>query len=70
LLKWVQAEFNRKLIKRQKIYPAKLKSYLLEMQLVRNMADYEYEAVTRKDASRQIHKAEEMLRYIEKEIGK
>ncbi|OQY57499.1 MAG: hypothetical protein B6245_16765 [Desulfobacteraceae bacterium 4572_88] len=39
--KWVQAEFSRKLIKRQKIYPARLRSYLLEMQIIRNRADYE-----------------------------
>jgi len=68
--KWVQAEFNGKLIRRQKVYPAKLRSYLLEMQLIRNMADYEGEAVTRKDASQQIRKAEEMLRLIKKGIGK
>ena len=41
-----------------------------EMQLIRNMADYEGEAVTRKDASQQIRKAEEMLRLIKKGIGK
>ncbi len=68
--KWVQAEFSRKLIKRQKIYPAKLKSYLLEMQIIRNRADYEQHHVNRKTAFKQSSMAEEMVRIIEKEIDK
>lgn len=68
--KWVQAEFSQKLIKRQKVYPGKLKSYLMKMQLARNTADYEFESVIKKDASIQLRRAQEMIGFIEKEIGK
>ncbi len=47
--KWVQAEFSEKLIKRKKIYPARLKFWLMKMQLLRNKADYEHRHVSRKD---------------------
>jgi len=67
--KWVQAEFSQKLIKRQKVYPARLKSSLMEMQLIRNTADYERDMVSRKDASDQLRKAQEMIGLIKKEIG-
>ena len=68
--KWVQAEFSEKLIKIQKVYPSKLKSYLIEMQLIRNRADYEGHHVNRRNASEQMSRAEEMLMYIGKEIGR
>ncbi len=68
--KWVQAEFSEKLIKRQKVYPGKLKSYLMEMQFLRNTADYQHEPVSRKDASDQLRKAAEMIGFIRKEMDK
>ncbi len=68
--KWVQAEFSEKLIKRKKIYPARLKSWLMKMQLLRNKADYEHRHVSRKDAREQLHRAKEMLGFIEKEVKK
>jgi hypothetical protein len=43
----VQADFSGELIKRRKIYPAKLKSYLPDMQLVRNQEDYGAEQISR-----------------------
>ncbi|MCP4106162.1 MAG: HEPN domain-containing protein [Desulfobacteraceae bacterium] len=66
--KWVQAEFNEKLIKRQKVYPSKIKAYLMEMQMIRNTADYEYQSVSKKDASEQIRRADEIFRLTKKEI--
>ena len=68
--KWVQAEFSEKLIKRQKVYPGKLKSYLLGMQMIRNKADYEPGMIGRKTAVQQIAKAEEMIKCIAEEIEK
>ncbi len=68
--KWVQAEFSEKMIKRQKIYPAELKSYLMKMQLLRNKADYEYRHVNRNEAREQLQKAEKMVGLIEKDIEK
>lgn len=67
---WVQSEFSLRLIHRQKIYPSKLKSYLLDMQLVRNIADYSHKKVSKKLAREQLSQAEEMIRLIEKELGK
>ncbi|HAO19859.1 MAG TPA: hypothetical protein DCQ37_04805, partial [Desulfobacteraceae bacterium] len=63
-------EFNEKLIIRQKIYPGRLRSYLLKMQLLRNMADYEHDTVSRKEAAEQFRKAEEIITFIRKEIRK
>ena len=66
--KWVQAEFNERLIKRQKVYPGKLRAYLLKMQMLRNMSDYEHKKVSKTDASEQLRKAEEIVTFIRKEI--
>ena len=67
---WVQSEFNRRLIKRQKTHPSRLKSYLPKMQQVRNKADYSEKDVGRKAASKQLSRAEEMFRIIGKELEK
>jgi uncharacterized protein (UPF0332 family) len=66
--KWVQSEFNERLIKRKKVYPGRIKPYLMEMQLIRNTADYEQRSISKKDASDQLRKAQEMIGLIEKEI--
>ncbi len=68
--KQIQADFSEKLVKRQKIYPARLKSYLMDMQGVRNQADYTDEGISRNLASQQISKASEMIASIEKELEK
>ena len=68
--KWVQATFSGELINRQKVYPAHLKSYLMDMQAVRNQADYTDENVSKRLASQQLSKAKEMLEFIEKELSK
>jgi uncharacterized protein (UPF0332 family) len=64
----VQADFSGELIKRRKIYPAKLKSYLPDMQLVRNQADYTAKQISRKVARLWLSNLEEMLGLIGKEI--
>jgi uncharacterized protein (UPF0332 family) len=68
--KWVQAEFNEKLIKRQKVYPGRLKSWLMKMQLVRNTADYEGKTVSKNTASLQLRRAQEIVGFIIKETEK
>ncbi len=68
--KWVQATFGGELIIRQKIYPNQLRSYLMDMQAVRNQADYTTENVSKRLASQQLSKAKEMLEFIEKELSK
>jgi len=66
--KWVQAEFSGKLIRSRKVYPTKLKSYLMDMQRVRDDADYSGENISRKKAAEQLRKSEEMLTMIGKEF--
>ncbi len=67
---WVQSEFNRRLIKRRKEYPAKLKTYLLNMQQVRNVADYSKEGVGKRHALKQLSRSTEIVQLIEKELSK
>ncbi|NUO79898.1 HEPN domain-containing protein [candidate division KSB1 bacterium] len=67
--KWVQATFNTELIKRRKIFSSKLRSYLLDMLSVRNDADYSQDALSKKEASQQLIKAEEMVAAITQELS-
>ncbi len=67
---WVQSEFNFRLIKRKKIYPSKIKAYLLDMQEIRNKADYSEKDIGKKTAYRQLSRATEMINLIEKELRK
>jgi len=64
----VQADFSNELINRRKIYPAKLKSYLPDIQFVRNKADYTDGNVGRKVVSQLLSKVREMSGLIEKEV--
>ena len=68
--KWVQATFSSNLIKKSKVYPGKLKSYLMDMQTIRNQADYTSENISKRLASQQLSKAKEMVELIEKELSK
>jgi len=67
---WVQSEFNLKFIKRQKVYPEKMKTWLLDMQQVRNKADYSEKDIGKKVAFKQLSLAAEMIKIIEKELCK
>jgi len=64
----VQADFSGELIRRRKIYPAQFKSYLSDMQFIRDKADYTEENISQKVAYRWIPKLREMIGLIEKEI--
>ena len=66
----VQADFSGELIKRRKIYPAKFRSYLYNMQLVRNKADYSADNISRKRAGRWLARIKELIGLIEKESGR
>jgi hypothetical protein len=61
---WVQAQFSERLIKRKKHYPAKLSSYLLDMQTVRDTADYKVDMTTKKTAKQQVTAGEEFISFI------
>ncbi len=66
----IQADFNAELIQRRKIYPAKLKSYLPDMQLVRNMADYSGDNITQQRAGRWFARIKELIGLIKKELNR
>lgn len=68
--KWVQAKSGELLIKRQKRFPAKFKSYLMEMQSLRNRADYRHESVGKNKALIQLGKAGELVEMIGKKLEK
>jgi uncharacterized protein (UPF0332 family) len=65
----VQADFSGELIKRRKIYPAKFKSYLSDMQFIRDKADYTDKNISMKIAERMLAKLEELVGFTEKEIS-
>jgi uncharacterized protein (UPF0332 family) len=64
----VQADFSNELINRRKIYPAKLKSYLPDIQFIRNKADYTDGNVSKKVVCQLLFKVREMFGLIEKEL--
>ncbi len=66
--KWVQANFNSGLIKRRKVYPSHLKSYLGDMLTFRNLADYSANNLSKKIAGEQLIRAEDFVLNIRKEL--
>ncbi len=67
---WVQAEFNGRLIKRAKMIPGKYKSYLPDMQAIRDIADYSSDEISKRTATNQLRKAMAMVRLIEEVLKK
>ncbi|OQY57621.1 MAG: hypothetical protein B6245_16140 [Desulfobacteraceae bacterium 4572_88] len=63
-----QSNFSAELIRRRKIYPGHLRSYLSDLQRVRNNVDYRIKFVSKKIALRQLRKAEEFLTKIYEEL--
>jgi len=63
----VQSAFSRELIHRRKIYPGRFKSYLSELLLTRNTADYKPRFTSRNAAAQQLQKAKEFFESVEKE---
>ena len=56
-----QSNFSAELIRKRKIYPNHLRSYLSDLQRVRNDADYRMKFISKKVASRQLKKAKEFF---------
>jgi uncharacterized protein (UPF0332 family) len=65
-----QSLFAAELIRRRKVYPSHLKSYLPDLQRVRDDADYELRTVSKREAFKQFKKAKEFVETIAKEIQK
>ncbi|HEW97522.1 MAG: hypothetical protein DRR16_17145 [Candidatus Parabeggiatoa sp. nov. 3] len=66
----VQSLFATELIRRRKIYPTHLKSYLADLQRIRDDADYELKSVSKKKCATQLKQAKEFVEIITKEIEK
>jgi len=67
---WVQSEFNLRLIRRRKIFPAKFKTYLSDMMYIRHIADYSEKSISKRLADEQLSLATEMTLLIEKELNR
>jgi len=57
----LQAKFSGELIRKRKIYPNKFRSYLMDLQSVRDDADYELIFISKKVAKRHLKKAKEYV---------
>ena len=66
----VQADFSQRLIKRTKTFPSKFRSYLMDMQTVRDQADYSVKDVSKRLASKQVSQSEDMIEIIRRELTK
>jgi len=64
---WVQRTFALELTKRRKMFPG-MGSYLNDVRLVRNIADYEQDKVNRRRASQVLRVAQTMVEAIRKEL--
>ncbi len=64
----VQATFNGEVIRRSKYITASFKRYLLEMQNIRNIADYEIVPISKRKSDKQLAMAQEFIAIITKEI--
>lgn len=65
----IQANFAVELVQRRKIYPSHLKSYLMDLQAVRDDADLKLRFVSKKIATRQLRKAKVFVEEVEQELG-
>ncbi len=63
-----QSLFATELIRRRKVYPSHLKSYLMDLQRVRDDADYEYRSVSKKKALTQFKQAFEAKVFLKKKL--
>jgi len=66
----VQSLFVTELTRRRKIYPSHLKSYLPDLQDIRDDADYKLQSVSKKKALLQLKKAREFVELITQEVQK
>ncbi len=66
--KVVQTMFSNELVNRRKVFPAAYKSYLVDMQKRRGVADYEPVMVSNRDAQLQLKQAREFCSIIEEKI--
>jgi uncharacterized protein (UPF0332 family) len=63
---WVQAQFSGILIQRRKLFSSLLKSHLLDMQRMRDDADYSTQMISKSKARTQLRQATEFVSSIQK----
>ncbi len=66
---FVQAEFIRRLINRQKVYPAHLRTVMSNNLNLRHTADYEPDRVTQREARRALQRSREFIAAINQEVS-
>ena len=66
---WVHAMFAAELIHKAKFYPGRIKAALLDLQIIRNRADYKAESLSRAVAARQLAKADEFAAALDPKRG-
>ena len=62
------SNFATELIQRRKMYSNHLKSYLIELQTIRNRADYRSESISKAVASKQVKRAQEFVESVRRVI--
>jgi len=65
----IQANFATELIQRRKRYPGHFRAYLMDLQSVRDDADYKLKSVSSRVARRQLNKAREFVEAIAMELA-
>jgi uncharacterized protein (UPF0332 family) len=58
---WVQAQFAGVLIKRRKLYSSAMRSYLADMMILRETADYTETMISKTDARLQLKQATDII---------
>ncbi|HDN80440.1 MAG: hypothetical protein DRI61_09530 [Chloroflexi bacterium] len=65
---WVQATFNERLIRRKKVYPAKLLPDLMVAMTIRETADYRETMVSKKVCRRLLRRAQDFVRIVKEKL--
>jgi uncharacterized protein (UPF0332 family) len=65
---WVQSQFSGVLVQQRKLYAGSMKSYLMDMQALRDDADYSADTISKINAERQFKKANEFVQSITQRI--
>jgi len=64
-----QANFSAHLIRKRKVFSGQFKSYLMDLQKIRDIADYKVHSVSKKDAAKQLKQAKLFVDTVCKEIS-
>ena len=65
---WVQAQFSGVLIRQRKLYSSAMKSYLADMMILRENADYTETMISQNQAYKQLSQASELVTSIVQRI--